>query len=166
MTDGRHFKVDGPHEVTLKAHRRIDVDEFKDTLDRKKKGLLDEKGCYVFALRYGRGYRPLYVGRTGRSFRKEAFAPHHMLLLSDELSAKPGTLVLFFLIYVTTHGRVSVRSIEELETYLIRSAKLKNPHLLNTQTQDDPRAFVIEGIDTRGRKTAASRALMAALDLA
>jgi hypothetical protein len=163
----RHeFEVKGPFPVPLTPSRRIDDRGFVESLSSREVSVLDRRGCYVYAIRNARGYRPLYVGRTKRSFYHEAFSDRHLRRLEAFLEKSKGTLVLFFLCYVPTRGRVHLRSIEELETHLIRSAKRKNPRLLNVQTLDDPRQFTIVGVDTRGRKTDSSRALARALDLA
>jgi len=112
---------------------------------------LGRAGCYVFALRNGQGYRPLYVGMTTRSFEVECFTDRNLRRLERFLEKRRGTLLLFLVAYRRTRGRLNQRSIEDLEKYLIRLAKKRNPDLLNLKSHEDPTTFVIDGIDTWGR---------------
>jgi hypothetical protein len=57
----------------------------------------DEVGCYICAIRAGRGYVPIYVGQATVGFRKECF-DHHKLdhyNKARDIRDKKGTPVLF-----------------------------------------------------------------------
>jgi hypothetical protein len=73
----------GPFNVPV-LHAGIDgsrEDEFWDNLERDETGLSEAVGCYIFAVRAGRGIRPWYVGKTEKAgFRREVFQDHKFRL--------------------------------------------------------------------------------------
>ena len=98
-------------------------------------------GCYLYALRAGKGYTPLYVGKTTAGFGTECFTDRNLRHYNFGLMrVKAGTPVLFF---VTpswnarpTQNRESGvgKWIGEMEKHLIELAASANPSgLLNTQ---------------------------------
>lgn len=64
-----------------------------DELER----LGDERGCYVFAIRAGRGFTPIYVGKATKSFKQECLNSANKHKFADGLADyKKGTPVLYF----------------------------------------------------------------------
>lgn len=128
------FDVAGPYKVpTKKLTRAKQVQTGCPEFWMHCVGIEGKKGCYVFAMRAAKGYMPIYVGKATRSFRQECFevhktGDHYNPALADRGS---GTPVMFFLVAAQKRGRVNRRSIDDLETALIRWARDKNPKLSN-----------------------------------
>jgi hypothetical protein len=75
----------------------------------------DRPGCYVFAIRHGRGITPYYAGRTFGTFYGECFQPHKLLKYDRVLSnIRRGTPIMFFLPLTRTRGRMNERAIAEV----------------------------------------------------
>lgn len=130
------FAVVGPLDVPCqqaKAGRTITdgkVQEFWET--NNKFGA--DRGCYVFGIRAGKGYTPAYVGRATKSFRQEVFAPHKLSRYQQALSNyKRGTPILFFVAAPKKRGAPNSSHIKELEAFLIQTALVANPELLNVK---------------------------------
>jgi hypothetical protein len=109
-------------------------------------------GCYIFARKAGKGYTPLYVGKSEVTFEDEIFQPHKLSIYAQGLAqVKKGTYVFFFLCYPHTKGTVSVKQIRELETFLIQTCKAASKDLLNIKGTGLPK-WEIEGITSpRGK---------------
>ena len=119
----------------------------------------DSKGCYVFAVRHGRGSTPWYVGKTSRSgFGAECSTPHKVQKYTEALAEEgSGTPNLYLVVHPTKRGSVSAIAIDQLETFLIQHAFARNNRLLNgTKTQ--PRWWGVRGLDSIGRKGRVPRA--------
>lgn len=66
--------------------------EFWDSTD----GIAHARGTYVFAVRAGRGARPVYVGGATRNFKQEVFTPHKLEKYQRCLADfKKGTPILY-----------------------------------------------------------------------
>lgn len=113
-------------------------------------------GCYVFALAVGRGYTPWYVGKTTKTFEKEATTDHKLSNYNEVVfKGHKGTPVLFFVL--PKHGeRITPSQIDEAETYLIQTAAYKNPELKNVKKKKYP-LWGIRGV-VRGGKGRAGEA--------
>ena len=131
----RTFEVFGPFRVpTIKGRsaRRIDRDcrtfwEREDVLELRRR-----IGCYVFAIRAAKGYRPVYVGKTWNSFDKEVFGSHQLYYYNAELAdILKGNPVLFFVAYPEGRGRVNKQMIRDVEEFLIQIAVTRNSNLRN-----------------------------------
>ncbi len=71
------FVVHGPFDIDFekrKGGRVLLFDEFWAE-DSDAKYVEGERGCYVFAIRTGRGTTPVYVGKATKSFKQETFNP-------------------------------------------------------------------------------------------
>ncbi len=94
----------------------------------------NERGCYLFAIRAAKGFRPVYVGRTKKSFEKECFTyhktDHYHRALKD---VERGAPVMFLVILGRGKGPINNRAIAQVESFLIQNALAKNPDLSNTQ---------------------------------
>jgi hypothetical protein len=109
-------------------------------------------GCYVFAIRAGKGITPVYVGKTTRSFDGECFAIHKIACHYTPALARKGrgTPVMFFLVPRARRGKPNTRIIKDLETFLIQVASAKNPSLSNVKERQEAR-WGISGV-LRGGK--------------
>ena len=130
------FEVHGPYTVstsTGSAGRRIRKLEGRSLFARHP-AMTERRGCYVFAIRAGRGMTPIYVGKTTKGFAQECFTPHklekYIQCLSDY---KRGTPVLFFITFPKRQGRQNDNHLGDLERFLIQTGVAENPELLNVQ---------------------------------
>ncbi|MHB1964327.1 MAG: hypothetical protein ACYCVC_18730 [Acidimicrobiales bacterium] len=161
----RRFEVFGPFDVPVKnmhtkpATRKPDAERCKARWrERDLQGLRAKKGCYIFALRRGQGYLPVYVGKTSRSFEQECFQPHKLLLLQDALEEERGTLVVFLLCYEATRGAFDGKALGDLERYLITAAARKNPNLQNKKGTNFP-TFMVPGLTDPARGKPSNKTL-------
>jgi len=163
------FKIDGPFDVPRSRNwggyviSDSDVEAFWENCP----GLKAERGCYVFALRNGRGTLPGYVGKATRSFGQEIFQAHKKNRYQEFLSYyRKGTPVLFFVVAPKTRGKPNQRAIGECERELIALASRTNPDLTNRHGKKEP-TFAIRHVTEfpRGRVGVAARAFNAMLGL-
>ena len=163
------FRVIGPRVVPVyegRAGRTITDDEVRHFWEANH-DLVHHRGCYVFGMRAGRGMTPAYVGKAGKTFRQEVFADNklkrYQRLLADY---RRGTPVLFFVVAPRRRGAPNSAHIGQLERFLIQSAVLANPDLLNVQnTKADE--WGISGVvrGSKGKHSAAARGLRTMLKL-
>ena len=149
------FSVHGPYVVPTDELRNVDEGKVRDAFGDNTKMLSAAKGCYVFALRSGRGITPLYVGRTTRaSFQTECFNHKNLKDLNRALEVERGTLLLFLVKYEKSgRGADNLSAIEALETQLIGMALERNPGILNTHGARPKTVPRIHGVlnSARGR---------------
>lgn len=106
-------------------------------VDEEEHGLSFARGAYLFSLRNGKNYKPLYVGITHKQgFRKEVFNKNNLLKISNDWRAAKGTICVHLLAKPKgTHRgfstRISPDELRWLEIMLIFSGRKKNPDLLN-----------------------------------
>jgi len=126
----------------------------------------EDVGCYVFAIRAGKGYTPIYVGKATKGFDSEAFASHkHAKYLQALAGYRKGTPVLFFISYPRTKkGATNKKHIAALEKLLIQQAALTNPRLLNIKNTSVPK-WGIAGVvrSTTRKRSKAAKELRRAL---
>jgi|GEM_PF-2737924 hypothetical protein len=117
------------------------VDQFFEQLERIEPGLKNAKGCYVFAMRAGKGIRPWYVGKaTGHlGFEQEALHSDKLAKYNTVIASyRRGTPVLFFLARRTRNDtRFSASTYDSdarwLERHLLGFAWEANPNLVNNR---------------------------------
>lgn len=94
----------------------------------------NRRGCYIFAIRSGRGIMPLYVGKATKTFRQEVFALHKLEKYGRALAdCRKGNAVLFFLVAPASKGATNLNTLRELEDFLIQTAVARNPNILNVR---------------------------------
>lgn len=136
------FAPYGPYKLPEQNHEIDDQQKsaFWDRVSKENPSIPGGVGCYIFAIRAAKGYRPWYVGKTERQcFRDETWQPGKLLLYQRVLKQHKGTPVLFLLAkkspkdhFVRPTIRQRVRgSISELERMLIATCKQRNSKLLN-----------------------------------
>lgn len=129
------FTVHGPYDVPVhegKVSRTITEDQAREFW-KLHHDLAMRKGCYVFAIRAGRGIKPYWVGRATKTFRQEVFAPHKLSKYQKALvDYAKGTPIMFLLTLPNQKGKPNLTGIKDLEAFLIQVGVSRNPDLLNT----------------------------------
>lgn len=147
------FEVSDALEVptTKKAvAKTINKDNIKDFW-AKNQEYQNQVGCYVFAIRAGKGYTPYYVGKTTKSLYSEALSDNKIKRYQEVLADhKSGTPVMFFITLPLTRGRKNVKFIGQLEAFLINQAFQSNSEISNIQGKKRPK-WGIEGVWLSGR---------------
>lgn len=163
------FIVKGPYEVGVhkgKASRTLTEENVKEFWNRHPE-LARLRGCYVFAIRAGRGGTPGYVGKATRTFKQEVFQPHKLAkyqrFLADYVK---GTPVLFFIEAPRRKGKANSNHIQEAERFLIQVALAANPDLLNIKGTKEEQ-WSISGVlrPGQGKPSAAAKALKRTLKI-
>src|SRR5437870_4851389 len=93
-----------------------------------------ERGCYVFAMRFGDKLTVFYVGKAVKTrFRWECFARHKMKIYNAVLAREKRSRhpVLVFVIPTSRRGtkQTVAKEIARIEAWLINRAILANPRL-------------------------------------
>ena len=144
--------VHGPIEIPYVSNgsgtsKRITADDRRVFLEQlKARGLSKKHGCYVFALRAGKGFTPWYVGKATRAMDQECLGLHQLNYYNDVLfKDNKGTPVMFFVAPSGGKAKVPQRVCDEAETHLIQSAYFKNPDIRNVQKTKVPE-WTIKGV--------------------
>jgi|ERR1700722_1799104 len=157
-----YFDVAGPFELSRHGKKKIiteeSLDDLKPRLEGHHTGLSAARGCYVFAIRAGRGYTPYYVGQSCKqSILREALNPSNREKYNKVCSESKGMPVVFFLPMLTPKGKYrkkgrSSASTSFLERWLIAAALAKNASLINNKETRFLRKIHVVGIlnATRG----------------
>jgi hypothetical protein len=147
------FDVHGPFPVPLQKERNgCFIERNCPAFWRQHQHYANKFGCYVFALKAGRGVKPIYVGKTANRFDRECFtsdkiAGHYTPALARK---GKGTPVLFLLIPEMRKGKPNGKVIDDLETFLIQVGAAKNPELSNIQHKKEAR-WGIRGVIRYGK---------------
>lgn len=146
------FRTAGPFDVPLMP--RIPskmVAEDSTEFWQQCSSLKMQVGCYVFAVRAGGGFTPLYVGKTTKCFEKECFTDHKLKHYNYGLAPyQKGTPVMFFVTYPAKKGKVNASDIADLEDFLIQVGRTINPDLRNIKGIKEP-TWGIKGVIRGGK---------------
>lgn len=162
------LEVEGPFEVSYWTNNRgtksIDAVHGREFFDVNE-WLIERRGCYIFAIRGGRGLRAVYVGKATKGFGQEVFAVGKLNKYNSALCTwDHGRPVLLF---VMTPPRItSGPLITDVEEYLIRSVKRVWPDILNKH-HTGPDSWDISGVtaDHAGRRSQPEQVLAQLLKL-
>lgn len=111
-----------------------------------------KQGCYIFATRAAKGFRPWYVGKAAKGFQKEVFTSHKLTKYNKALfKGAKGTPVIFFVMREGNACKLSAKVIGDMEKFLIQTALEKNPDLSNVQNTRNTPKWGIRGV-VRGGK--------------
>jgi hypothetical protein len=172
------FDIAGPFELSRHGQKQIitkqSLKELKPELEEWESGLSDACGCYVFAIRAGKGYTPYYIGQASkRTIADEALNPSNREKYNEVLGYGRGRPMLFVLPMRTPKGKFRKRSQADgklpamnfLERWLITTAIQKNPNIVNNKETRFLRGIHVVGLlnATRGESTTASQLLNRAL---
>lgn len=164
-----NFSVHGPFDIPIyrgKAGRIVRAEEGR-AFFKTYQTWAGRKGCYVFAIRAGRGITPTYVGKATKTFQQECFTADKLGKCNQTLAdyAK-GTLIMFLVAAPTGRGRPAEKQIKLLEDFLIQVGVAANDALLNVQgTKEEEWALTGLVRSLRGRPSLAARAFKAAMKL-
>lgn len=152
------YMLYGPFELP-RQNRQIDVDpasikDFWRIVDGADNGLAGACGCYVFAIRAGKGATPWYVGKAEKqSFKSECITPHKMKIYDEVLASGKGTPLMYFYARITPGKNVFSRpsrsahsDISYLERMLISYALRKNKYLMNKRDTKMLRELIVPGL--------------------
>lgn len=146
------FVVHGPFEITYencKGGRSLVFDDFWSK-SADVNSLAEEKGCYVFAIRSGRGFTPVYVGKATKSFKQEIFNAANCNKYHDGFKEyAKGMPLIYFVVHPAQRGPTSYKEIREIENFLIQAGVTKNPKLQNLRGTQKPR-WSIKGVIRSG----------------
>jgi hypothetical protein len=147
------FLIAGPYVIPFQwkpGGRALEVKEFWGQ-SRALEELAYERGCYVFAVRAGKGETPLYVGKATRSFKQECLNPGNVRKLLDGLAEyAKGTPVLYFVRHPAQRGKTNEKQIGEIENFLIQNASIRNPDVQNIHGREAPK-WKIHGVIRSGQ---------------
>lgn len=128
------FSVQGPFKVPttkMKVGRHVNSANAKDFW-AVHTGIATQVGCYIFAFKAAKGYKPIYAGKATKSFKKEVFTPHKLNHFNTGLGHQArGTPVLFFVCLNKSVGVLNKSAIDDAESYLIQAGLAANGGLLN-----------------------------------
>ncbi len=152
-----NFDVYGPYEIARFTPKKLITKESCTDLQSRLSEFDTSCGCYIFAMRAGKGIKPWYVGQANKSsLIQEALNPSNIVKFNtDVLSRFKGTPVIFFLPLLTGNKKVFAKptkrkegrkSVDFLEEWLIASALQKNPSLINKQKTKFLRDIHVRGI--------------------
>lgn len=154
------FNVHGPFDVPLQPKVRSKmVSEDLSPFWQQCSAMKTRVGCYVFGIRAGQGYTPLYVGKTTNSFENECFTDHKINHYNYGLgSYLKGTPVMFFVTYPPKKGKTNASDIKDLEDFLIQVGRTINPDLRNIKGVKAP-TWGIKGVIRGGKGKSNSAAV-------
>ena len=163
------FEVVGPFPVptrrTRSGSRVVDEGALGAFWQEARCG--ERPGCYVFAIRHGRGALPYYAGRTYGRFDNECFEDHKLRKYDNVLAdILRGTPLMFFLVHNLARGRVNRTAIASLEDTLIKIGLERNDRMTNisgTRTNE----IAVRGVwgTGRGRRSVAATAFIETMGL-
>lgn len=171
MADMSRFSIEGPYDVPVEKigwGKAVATSELGELWEEAGSELAWARGCYAFAIRAGKGFTPVYVGKATRSFRQECFALHKVHKLNTALlHYKKGTPVLFLVALERKQGKPNGRAISGVEKFLIQNALARNEQLLNVQNTKPTENFAILGVfrGGKGKPSNAARAFRQTMGL-
>ena len=132
-------------------------------------GYGEEVGCYVFASKAGLGMKPLYVGKTAKTFRQEIFTSEKIKKYQTAFAKQmKGTFGFFFVVLNSKRGPVNNSVICKMEKFLIETASNKNPDgLLNKVHNRKSVSWRIKGVvnATRGQPSCEAQCFKSCMGL-
>lgn len=146
------FSVYGPFKVPTKKKQIKGGKSFAKELDLdglwERPGFSEfseKKGCYVFVNAVSKGAKPIYAGKTTKTFKQECFALQKKALLNDFLIKKEKTGLQIIFVVMEGHAKSCSEAIDSCETFLIQKSLKANKDLLNVQKCN--KSYVINGLD-------------------
>lgn len=139
-----NFQIFGPFDLPLKSDSWIgdskeNKNNFKELIDAEQMELSEACGCYLFAIRAGKGFKPWYVGlAASQSLFKEIYTNQKIKIYNEVFSKiKKGSPVIFLIAATTNRGKFVKPSVTRkklfgfVEDLLIGRVIQKNPELMN-----------------------------------
>jgi hypothetical protein len=176
------FDVAGPFLLSRHGFKGLITEEslkdLKEAAEAWETGLSSACGCYVFAMRAGKGYTPYYVGQSSKkAIIAEALNTINQMIYNKVLgSVSKGKPVIYLIPMKTPGGRFrkpnkseskkrTFPSVDFLEEWLIAQALQKNPSLRNNMKTKFVRQLHVVGLfnPQPGEATKASTELKKAI---
>ena len=148
------FSVSGPFPISYQKHpaggssKQISSEHAKLFWEDENAFLFaDKQGCYVFALRNSKGHTPWYVGKTKNALVAEIFTTDKLNKFNTVLfNDKKGTPVMFFVTRTDGRKNIAATMLNQLEKFLIQTAKIKNLDLINKVNTKNIEDWSIDGV--------------------
>lgn len=152
------FEVFGPYDIDRKEvfEAKWQKDGWAGVDEEVGQKLSEAAGVYVFSLRHGETYLPLYVGSTTQQgFRKEVFNKSNLVKIAHDWAHLNGAISLHLLtkrkkIQKGFSKSINADWINSLEVLLIFLCRRRNPNLANKK-----HTVWLDGIGIRGITTLA-----------
>jgi hypothetical protein len=148
------FEPYGPFELP-RSNGGVDRDQrykFWESIEKKHPSMPDTVGCYIFALKAAKGFKPWYVGMTEKlSLKEETWKPEKLLNYGEVIRKHKGTPVLFLLAKLTKKGRFAkptkrkIGAVKALEEMLIAICLQRNSELLNKKMTRSLKGLQVPG---------------------
>lgn len=150
------LQVEGPFEIDYEPNGSAKRVRSSDGVDfwtsEGVSHLRNKQGCYVFAIRAGKGFTPWYVGKASKGFERETFTSHKRDHYNAALfRGRRGTPVLFFVTPPDNKLKVPQKELTHMEKELIQYALAKNPQLCNVQHTRRQPQWSIRGVIRSGQ---------------
>lgn len=160
--------IDIPFERAEGSRKRINAEHARTFWEvEEARPLARKHGCYVFALRASRGFKPWYVGRSTKGLAQECFTPHKMGKYNEVLwQGHWGRPVMFFVVPGGNKKALPHAMVGQVEKFLIQLGAAKNPDLMNRHHAKSPDwgiAGVLRG--GKGKPSNASRGFKSMMGL-
>ena len=146
------FNMQGPFEVPFlkKDGGQFINGDCADAFLKKHSALMARKGVYIFCLKIASGVIPAYVGKATKSFKQEAFTNDKLLKYNDALTDYKNDWKPLMYLAVHPTSKLNGKAVNQLETYLIQVAALRNPDLKNIQKTKIKLKWSIKGVYNSG----------------
>lgn len=151
------FSIHGPYKLPRSGktmdHQAAAKRDFWNKVDGKE-DISSGCGCYIFAMRAGKGVRPWYVGKAEKqAFYGEVFAAHKLNIYNSVVANQKGTPVLFLILKRTSKNKLKKptknkngnKFISELEILLIGAAYRKNKKISNIKNSVTLKKMIVPG---------------------
>ena len=132
------FRVFGPYKIHREnVHEKKWQNEIWESIDEDVGAdLSSAKGVYVFSLRHGQKYTPLYVGMTNRGFRHEVFGLHNLNKIATKWHKEKGAIEVHLLakpkgVHNGFSKNISKDVLNALEVLVIFMCRRSNIKLVN-----------------------------------
>lgn len=141
-SDLKEFTVHGPFDIPVekkKTGRMVATKEL-GAFWESVGAIRQRRGVYVFGMRAGKGITPIYIGKAAKqSFEWEVFTDHKRANHYNPalLDRQKGTPVMFLLAHPIAKGAINKKLIDQIETFFIDVASMKNPGLSNVRKKPD-----------------------------
>jgi hypothetical protein len=152
------YEIHGPFKISKANNGLIDRHKsarsgFWETVREKEASLPSACGCYLFAIRAGKGIKPWYVGKAAeQSFEGECLNRKKLGIYNYAVANRKGAPLSFLIAKKTPTGRFTKpgpaqkKNIDFLETALIGAALDRNPKLMNIQKTKPLKDMCVPGL--------------------
>ncbi len=163
------YEVRGPYEIPVRSKnpKTIDPEDIHSFWEKRKTSgrseLENSIGVYVLAIQHGQSMNPWYIGMaTNATFRKTCFVENDLERINQELAARRGKPLAYFLPLFTPTGRLAKASEKDgpvrkntvfVKDWLFRFGAKQAKHLFSQNEEDRKknRALEVRGLTHLGK---------------